>query len=381
MRRVLLHGAPLLLSLLTGCYLLSDEPKARKQPGSASEPAPSEAGSSGAQPGEAPASAAAGTGELADCPAFLTGVETQDRTLASSCGPIRVRGQYRVEGGRLTVEAGVELRFEQGAVLEVGKDRPGVLTVAGTAEQPVRFVADYVGDTANWRGLRVYAQGRGSSLAHLELLNAGSETEAALWIAADGLAIEGLNVRRAVGLALELVAEQGPSLQAVTLAGAGVVARVSPSAAGQLHDLSVEPKALVALTSGTVAQTMEWPALRYRVEGVIRVEGEVGRSADLSLAAGASLHFTAQARLVIGGFGPGSLSAAASHGLPGLPGLPGEPGRPIRLLAAEDPRPGAWSGVHVQDQGQLSRCSTPTRPRTGPVTWRWSTSKASTSPS
>jgi len=329
-----------LLSLLSGCYLFSDEPKARKQPGDASKPGPAQAETLADEPPATPEDA------VGDCPAFLTGVEAKPRTIASSCGPIRVRGQYRVDGGSLTLEPGVELRFEQGAVLEVGKDRPGVLTVAGTVEQPVRFVADYVGDEASWRGVRLYAQARGSTLTHVEIVRAGTETDAGLWIATEEVSIEGLKLTRAAGLALEVASEQGPSMLATTLSGTGVVAKLSPSAAAQLLDLTLEPTALVAITSGKIDTTMEWPALRYRIEGLIRIEGDADRRADLSVAAGASLHFTSQARIVVGGFGPGSLSASASP-----PGEP--PGGAIQLRAAEDTRPGSWSGIHVQDQGEL----------------------------
>src|SRR5690606_35830423 len=110
---------PVLLSLLSGCYLFSDAPKTRKQSGSEAAPAPAQTNSAATVEPPKP------EGEVADCPAFLTGVEAKARTIASSCGPVRVRGQYRVDGGTLTLEPGVELRFEQNAVLEVGRDRPG----------------------------------------------------------------------------------------------------------------------------------------------------------------------------------------------------------------------------------------------------------------
>src|SRR5690606_37468497 len=117
MRRLV---GPCVLSLVCGCYLFSDEPRARKQSGTsdADPEASAEAGQGEAGQGEA------GLGETGDatpageCPKFLTGTETSARTIASSCGSVRVRGQYRIDGGSLTVEPGVELRFETNAVLE-----------------------------------------------------------------------------------------------------------------------------------------------------------------------------------------------------------------------------------------------------------------------
>jgi len=68
MRRLV---APLLLSSLCGCYLFSDEPKARKQPGSEAGEQP-ETPEANAKP-EPPKP----EGEASDCPAFLTGTETK----------------------------------------------------------------------------------------------------------------------------------------------------------------------------------------------------------------------------------------------------------------------------------------------------------------
>lgn len=346
-------AGPVLLSLLSGCYLFSDAPKARKTADNERAAAKPQT-----DPAPAPRSAAEPAtpdGKVADCPEFLTGVEAKARTIASSCGPVRVRGQYRIDGGTLTLEPGVELRFEQNAVLEVGRDRPGVLTVLGTPAQPVRLVADQIGETGRWQGVRLHAQSTGSTLTQIEIASAGTEAEAALWIAADEVTIEGLTIRGATTLGLEIVAERGPSMLGLDLSGTGVVARVSPGAAAKLHDLKLEPTAFVAIASGKIANTIEWPPNRYRIEGVIRIEGHAQRPASLTLAPGASLYFTPAARLLIGGFGPGSLNASANPRTRADPALanPELPDETIRLLAAEDSRPGSWSGIHVQDQGQL----------------------------
>lgn len=339
--------APSLLSLLMsfvgGCYLFGDEPKARKQPGSEVGEDPSEAAEPTPKP-EPPQP----EGQVADCPAFLTGTEAKARTIAAACPPVRVRGQYRIDGGTLTLEAGVELRFEEDAVLEVGRDRPGAITIAGTPEQPVRLIADGEG---GWQGVRLHAQSTGSSLQHVEIANAGSTDQAALWIAAEQLTVENITVRDAPALALEVVAERGPALLGVTLAGTSTIARVSPSAAASLQELKLEPTAFVAISSGTIASTIEWPPNPYRIEGVIRIEGDVERPGGLTLAPGASLYFTPEARIIVGGFGPGSLSASASASNEAP--SPDAPGGPIKLLAAQDSRAGAWSGIHVQDHGEL----------------------------
>jgi hypothetical protein len=380
MRRLI---GPALLGLVCSCYLFSDEPKARKRADAGAAKQPAESAESG-EPAAAPMPSA----EIADCPEFLTGVEAQARTIASSCGPVRVRGQYRVDGGTLTLEAGVELRFEPGAVLEVGRDRPGTLTVAGTAEQPVRLVADSVDETGGWQGLRLHAHATGSSLKHLEIASAGTAERAALWIAASEVAIEGLAVRSPVGLALEIVDEARPALLGAELGGTGggtgIVARATPSAVAGLQELQLETGARVAIAPGTITTTLEWPPNPYRVEGLVRVEGEEGLPAQLSLTPGTTLEFTSEGRILVGGLGPGSLSASAITGArpeplplppegvvtPPPPSPPPEAVPPglegaIRLRAArelgaegeavaeQEPLPGAWGGLLIQDQGQL----------------------------
>ncbi|PRQ02622.1 hypothetical protein [Enhygromyxa salina] len=341
---------PALFGLVCGCYLFGDEPKARKKSdGGADDSAQAQTSQDAQPPAEAQPTP---EGEATDCPALLTGVETKARTIAAACPPVHVRGLYRIDGGTLEVEAGVQLRFEPGAVLEVGRDKPGTLKVNGTPEQPVRFVADSVSDSGGWQGVRLYAQADGSALSHVEIASAGTADQAALWIVATQVQVQGLTVRSSAGVALELAGERGVQVLGAELSGLGVVARATPAAAAGLHSLTLEPKAQVAITAGVVNATLEWPANPYRIEGLIRVEGEAMRPAQLSLTPGTSLHFLPDARIVIGGFGPGSFSASA--GSLDATGVPDGVDQTISLRAAEQQQPGGWGGLHVQDQGQLT---------------------------
>jgi hypothetical protein len=345
--------SPILMgSLLCSCYLFTDEPKARKRSDDGADESGEAATSQDAEPiaNEQPTPA----GQIADCPALLTGVEAKARTIASTCPPVRVRGLYRIDGGTLEVQAGVELRFEPGAVLEVGRDQPGTLKISGTPEQPVRMIADSVSDSGGWQGVRLYAQANGSSLKHVEIASAGTAEQAALWIVATQVQVEGLTMRSSTGLALELAGERGVELLGAELSGIGVVARASPAAAAGLHDLKLEPGAYVAISAGLVNATLEWPANPYRIEGLIRVEGEAELPAQLSLAPGTKLYFTPDARVVIGGLGPGTLSASASAAaVEPVIGVPDLLDQSISMRAAEGEQPGSWGGLHVQDQGQL----------------------------
>jgi hypothetical protein len=339
-----------MLGMVCSCYVFSDEPKARKQTGAT----PSQQVGDTASPTPTPTPTPT---DVVDCPQTLTGVESQARTIASSCASVRVRGQYVIDGGSLTIAAGVELRFEPGAVLEVGHNRPGVLTVQGTPEQPVRMVADSVSDSGRWQGVRLHAQAGGSSLTQLEIAGAGTSEQAALRIAASEVTIAGLKVRPGSGLALELVGEVAPTMSGVELSGAGLVVRATASAVAALQDTKLEPSAQIAILPGKVATRVEWPPHIYRIDGVVRIEGEAQQAAQLSLTPGTELRFGPDARLVVGGMGPGSLSASGTPAGAETPPVPGELAPPrggrIRLRAAEGEQPGSWSGVLVQDQGEL----------------------------
>lgn len=349
MRRLV---GPALLSLVCGCYLFSDEPKARKQSGASLG---KQAGDAGHEGSEGPEPTPPAT-EVDACPQTLTGVESGQRTIPSSCASVRVRGKYLIDGGSLTIGAGVELRFEPNATLEVGQNRPGVLTVQGTPEQPVRMVADSVSESGSWQGVHLYAQAGGSSLTQLEIAGAGTSDRAALRIAADDVTVSGLKVRPGNGLALELLGDRPPALAGVELSGSGLVARATPPAVAALADAKLEPTAQIAILPGKITTRTEWPPHLYRIDGVVRVEGEAQQPALLSLAPGADLRFGPQARLVVGGLGPGSLSASATpaDAPPPSPDLAPPRSGGIRMLPAEGKSVGAWSGVLVQDGGELS---------------------------
>jgi hypothetical protein len=341
--------APALIGLMCGCYLFKDEPRARKKSDGGADESGQGRTTHDAPP--TPATEPSPEGEVADCPELLTGVETQARTIAASCPPVHVRGLYRIDGGTLVLEAGVQLRFEPGAVLEVGRDKPGTLNAMGTPELPVRMIADSVSDSGGWQGVHLFAQADGSSLSHVEIASAGTADQAALWIVATQVQVQGLTVRSSAGLSLELAGERGVEVLGAELSGVGVVARATPAAAAGLHNLTLERKAYVGITAGLVDTTLEWPPNPYRIEGLIRVEGEAQRPAQLSLSPGTTLYFTPDARVVIGGFGPGTLSASA--GSPDATGVPEGLDQTISMRAAEQQEAGGWGGLHVQDQGQL----------------------------
>ncbi len=78
-------------------------------------------------------------------------------TWTAANSPYVVSGQLHVyDGGRITINAGVEVQFEAGAYLRIGTnnyyDDDGSLVVQGTAAEPVVFRAKNDGET--WQGIR-----------------------------------------------------------------------------------------------------------------------------------------------------------------------------------------------------------------------------------
>lgn len=323
LRRIGIVGVSLLAA---GCYLFSDEPKARK---TEREPAVAEDADAEANVDEADGPAPSEPLAIEDgCPAELSGVETSARTIDSDCGPVVVRGGYRIDGGRLTLAAGARLQFEAGASLAVGRGQPGVLTVSGTSDAPVRLEGL---DGATWAGLSLHAGAEGSSLRHVAI--AGAER---------AIALEG----------------EGIEITNVAISGAvGEPVSATPTAAASLLDLTLEPHARIVVSGGTVRGVIEWPANRYRLTGVVRIEGDAtpgASAAQLSLAPGTTLLADAGVRIDVGALGPGALVASAVTGLPADAPVGAVVPDGTIALRGVDERPGAWAGVRVGAHGHLS---------------------------
>ncbi len=106
--------------------------------------------------------------------------ESEIWALADS--PHRVCNEIRVEGEDepiLTIEAGVEVIFEEETGLSIGLSAPGGLLIEGTADAPIRLDADVPG---TWLGVSIGQNALASALAieHAELLNGGNPEQGAL---------------------------------------------------------------------------------------------------------------------------------------------------------------------------------------------------------
>src|SRR5439155_178674 len=82
-------------------------------------------------------------------------------------GVVPVTGDYHINNGTLTLEAGATLAFKDGATLHVGYNDAAKLIVKGTADAPVRFTA--MGDKVPgvWAGVELHEHAARSQIDHL----------------------------------------------------------------------------------------------------------------------------------------------------------------------------------------------------------------------
>jgi hypothetical protein len=98
----------------------------------------------------------------------------------------------------LTIEAGTEVRFKEGAAIVLGYQdgEPGVLIAKGTAAAPIRFIPEVAAATPGyWRGLHFW-RSEGSVLDHVLITHGGSSTTRAV---EGAIGVGNLNVHREQG--------------------------------------------------------------------------------------------------------------------------------------------------------------------------------------
>ncbi len=242
------------------------------------------------------------------------GIISADSTLSLTGSPYIVQGTLSVYGSqnpRLTIEPGVELRFVQNAGLVIanpngleGDNNRGQLWATGTAEEPIRFVANTPGQV--WGGVRFYNSadfgGATSQLEHaviagascnLQLYRTLSPTPRKLSLeeaSADGLmlyqcvpapTLENLSVTGSAAWPLTLYGSALPQLIGVTTSGNGMEA---------------------ARYTGTIVDDLTLDLAAWPFPLVFDDLTEVASLAcpRLTLPAGTELRFLADASLCIG---------------------------------------------------------------------------------
>jgi hypothetical protein len=113
---------------------------------------------------------------------FLNATLTKDATMTKACSPYKVLGHlYVINSAKLTIEAGVEVRFGPQAFLQLGNTATlGSLAAQGQAGEQVTLTADSSAPTpGSWRGV-VAETAKSLSLVHASLRYAGGPNNASL---------------------------------------------------------------------------------------------------------------------------------------------------------------------------------------------------------
>jgi len=275
-----------------------------------------------------------------------TAITTSETWLAAA-NPHVVRGSIAVSGSaQLTLEPGVELRFEQDAELRVTQ---GTLLAKGTEQAPINMVAHSFSPTKGvWRGVVFATEGSASELRYVTLRDCGGASGKGACIALENKAapvLDHVTVRNS-GTAGVTVADDGSAFGAgsTTLSvfdSASHAVSIGANEAGTLPTGGTftgnAPQAVVL--RGNVARSQTWPnpGIPYVIQSDVHVEDEV-TPPTLTLSAGTVLRFGS-------GFG---LFAGYNH--PSELIVNGTEAEPVLFTAdAANPQPGHWRGVHLGD--------------------------------
>lgn len=273
---------------------------------------------------------------------------TASETWRAANNPHQVKGALSVgSGATLTLEAGVEVRFEQDAELRVAD---GTLLAPGTQAAPITLVAEGASAPAgHWRGLVFAAAGSGSALDWVQLSGCGRSTGEGACVAVLNKAapvLRDVTVRGSGSLGVKVV-EDGSAFGAGSarlsvLASAGLAVRLGANEGETLPAASTftgnAPNAVELV--GNVSRTQKWPnpGVPYVFNGVTYVDGTETTTPILTVSAGTQLRFGAKAGLVLGYDEYAALV------------VEGTSEQPVLFTSNQDgPKtPGAWLGVHMQ---------------------------------
>ncbi|EPX55626.1 hypothetical protein D187_009237 [Cystobacter fuscus DSM 2262] len=283
---------------------------------------------------------------------------TSDETWRASDNPHVVHGLLEVNGAdapaTLTLEAGVEVRFDEDSQLEV---KNGALKAQGTQEQPILLVANQSEPTRGfWRGLR-FAQSASESLMEYVTLSdcgraASEETGRCLSLRDNtALVARDLTIRNSGGMGVRLLGDSAFAAGSARLSVTGC----------RLYPLDVEGNQVGALPTGgtftgndkdsimvnsSVTRSQTWPNLGIPYDFFapgVGVTGSDSSTPTLTLSAGIVLRFhewhtfeVVHADLIVNGTEEA----------------------PVRFTSSSaTPRPGDWRGVKLSGISSNTRLS------------------------
>ena len=294
-----------------------------------------------------PASAAGGEvgaqQQVSDCPKSLGGNEEVARTIKKECGPITVTSNYYVDGS-LTLEAGAQLKIQDGVELAIGYNKAAKLIVKGTAEEPVLMTAAGDAVPGSWKGLRLYRNADRSQLVGLVVEHAGDD-RGALYIAANDVVVKGGAVRSTKEIGLFIDGEGSVSeLSGMTFekTGGAALSVMAGTVGGLGAGNKFDEGAVIEVRGGEVDKSTKWQnaGAPYQVTQDLYVQGKNNVRAVLEIQAGTELRFGDGVELAVGYASAGTLAAV------------GTAEKPVTFTSSSDKAPGAWPGVSLYRQGE-----------------------------
>lgn len=335
------------LALLVGCDSKEDVAPAQDKPTDATpdkgEDEPKQAADDEPKGSDATKDQSAATNTK--CPELLKGSQKGDLTITKACGAVPVSGSYRVDEGTLTLEAGTTLAFEDGAELSVGYYGSAKLIVQGTKDAPVTLTSKGDNAAGVWKGIRLHNKAARSTLHGLQLEYAGDDKFGGLYVNAPDVEVSASTVQHISGAGV--VSGKDASFASFTdntFTDVGKVAiRLPPNVVAGLGAGNTYSDAQrIVVTAGSISGDAQWLTQDaiIQVGGDVRVDGEDGTRAKLSLAPGARLEFASSARLIVGYYGDATFEAR------------GTSEKPISFNSADRQEPGAWKGITVAGKGE-----------------------------
>jgi hypothetical protein len=334
--------------VLAACGKKKEEPAAPvTTPPPAPAPTPTTAVGGGAAPAPTPTAAGGEVKEppkVTECPKSLAGYETVHRTITKECGRITVSEDYYVDGGSLTLEAGVVLQFKSDTSLSIGYNVPGKLIVKGTAEAPVVFTSGADAAAGVWEGLFIRPGGDRSSIEGLIVEFGGQEGSQAVLVEADEVTWKSSIVRDSKGAGMVVKGKgrikdfTGNSFERT----AATPLAVEPEAVGGIGTGNKFPKdSVLEVSAGTVDQAIVWqnPGAPIHVTGQVMVENDKVK-ASLEISAGTEIRFGPEGRFTVGYNTAGALKVS------------GTKEAPVLFTTAGPKEKGSWPPLAIFNNGE-----------------------------
>ena len=140
-------------------------------------------GTTGSQGGSGGSAAGGSTGSCKIDPSTVNSTNYPDGlTLKKACGTYLVDDIYVQDGGVLTIEPGVTLKFSDNTTIFVGQSGSGKVLINGTAQSPITLTTQYDPPVAGgWYGLDLYSgTASGSQVTYTAIDYAGGNWDGAI---------------------------------------------------------------------------------------------------------------------------------------------------------------------------------------------------------